>query len=151
MKQYDTHVLLPNYSISRFPLLFLQVYFFFYDVSNSSQISHSKQILRSSSFCGIRTVWRGWFGADSFRRGPFLARALLAKTLFGAGLWELTTLIYKLLYALLPNKLRGTYDRLFDMILEKVPNFSPEIGNCDFELANVKSLRTKFPMADNLT
>ena len=56
--------------------------------------------------------------------------------------------VHPLLYALLPNKLRATYDKLFEMILEIEPDFSPTIVNCDYEMASFKSLQMHFPSAD---
>ena len=56
--------------------------------------------------------------------------------------------IHPVLYALLPNKLRSTYDKLFSMVLEIQPECHPEAIYCDFEVANFKSLQEHFPTAE---
>ena len=56
--------------------------------------------------------------------------------------------VHPLLYALLPNKLRGTYSKLFDMILELKPDFNPSVINCNFEMADSNSLKMHFPSVE---
>ena len=56
--------------------------------------------------------------------------------------------IHPVLYALLPNKLRSTYDILFSMLLEIESECYPEAIYCDFEVANFKSLQEHFPTAE---
>lgn len=56
--------------------------------------------------------------------------------------------VHPVLYALLPNKLRSTYDKLYRMVLEIQPECHPEAIYCDFEVANFKSVQEHFPDAE---
>lgn len=56
--------------------------------------------------------------------------------------------VHPIFYALLPNKSRETYDRLFRMVKELVPNFDPKSITCDFEIAAFKSVAEIFPTTE---
>ena len=56
--------------------------------------------------------------------------------------------MHPFIYALLPNKLRTTYDKLFSMLLEIQPRLQPEVIYCDYEIGNFKSLQNYFPSAN---
>ena len=47
--------------------------------------------------------------------------------------------IHTFIYALLPNKQRATYDKLFCMLLEIQSELQPETIYCDFEIGHFKS------------
>jgi hypothetical protein len=48
--------------------------------------------------------------------------------------------VHPIFYALLPNKCRETYDKLFGMIKVLLsPNFDPKSITCDYEMAAFKS------------
>lgn len=48
-------------------------------------------------------------------------------------------------FALLPNKNKATYVRLFKKILDVIPEWSPEIVNMDFEVGAIKAIEEVFP------
>uniref|UniRef100_A0A915E070 MULE transposase domain-containing protein n=1 Tax=Ditylenchus dipsaci TaxID=166011 RepID=A0A915E070_9BILA len=58
--------------------------------------------------------------------------------------------VFPILFALLKNKNRATYDKLFGMIRAIVPNFEPNNINVDFEQAVINSLRETFPDAKSM-
>lgn len=55
--------------------------------------------------------------------------------------------VVPLLYALLPNKRRQTYNALFQTIAEKWPNLEPSSISIDFEIAAFQEAQTAFPNA----
>lgn len=57
--------------------------------------------------------------------------------------------VHPVLYALLTNKLRSTYDKLFSMVQEIQPKRHPEAIYGDLEVGNFKSLQEHFPGAEN--
>ncbi|KRZ04603.1 hypothetical protein T11_5756 [Trichinella zimbabwensis] len=54
--------------------------------------------------------------------------------------------VHSVLYALLLDKSRSTYDRLFDMMKGIVPEANPRSISCDFEMAAFNAIRTAFPV-----
>lgn len=56
--------------------------------------------------------------------------------------------VHPIFYALLPNKCRETYDKLFGMIKVLLPNFDPKSITCDYEMAAFKSVSEIFPTAE---
>lgn len=56
--------------------------------------------------------------------------------------------VFPVLYALLMNKSQTTYQRLFDMIKQLWPAFSPTSISVDFEKASINALQICFPEAD---
>lgn len=65
---------------------------------------------------------------------------------FGSSTEE--TNIYPVAFALLPNKKRETYVRLFRLILEVIPNWTPRRVNVDFETASISALKEVFPSVE---
>lgn len=55
--------------------------------------------------------------------------------------------VLPILYALLPNKHRETYGRLFQLIKDMWPQFEPETISLDYELAVINSVTEAFPAA----
>lgn len=55
------------------------------------------------------------------------------------------TNICPIVFALLPNKKKQTYTRLFRLLLQAVPEWRPENINVDFETAVISSLQEVFP------
>ncbi|KRZ65286.1 hypothetical protein T10_9890 [Trichinella papuae] len=53
--------------------------------------------------------------------------------------------VHSVLYALLLDKSRRTYDRPFDMMKGIVPEANPRSISCDFEMAAFNAVRTAFP------
>lgn len=49
------------------------------------------------------------------------------------------------LYALLPNRKKSTYTKLFSLIKENIPGFYPKIFKMDFEIAAISAYRECFP------
>lgn len=56
--------------------------------------------------------------------------------------------VLPILYALLPNKQEATYKRMFELIKELWPDFSPTSISTDFEQAVLNAMRTNFPEAE---
>lgn len=56
--------------------------------------------------------------------------------------------VHPIFYALLPNKCRVTYDKLFGMIKVLLPNLDPKSITCDYEMAAFKSISEIFPTAE---
>ncbi|KRZ00056.1 hypothetical protein T11_8057, partial [Trichinella zimbabwensis] len=82
---------------------------------------------------------RTWYVDGTFQSAPPLfcqIYVILAEALGG---------VHPVLYALLPDKSRSTYDRLFDMVKEIVPEANPRSISCDFEMAAFNAIRTAFP------
>jgi hypothetical protein len=50
-------------------------------------------------------------------------------------------------YALLPNRQKLTYDRLFSLIRREIPSWSPKTFKIDFETAAIQSIPYTFPNA----
>lgn len=55
--------------------------------------------------------------------------------------------VHPMFYALLPNKQRGTYEKLFRAIKDLQPELEPTSVSCDFESAILKSISEVFPNA----
>lgn len=55
--------------------------------------------------------------------------------------------VLPIIYALLPNKRRITYDRLFEQLHALMPHLRPQHIYCDFEMAAIQSLAESFPTA----
>ena len=53
--------------------------------------------------------------------------------------------IHPIFYALLTNKQRATYTRMFDMVKALKPNLSPQAINCDYEQAAFLAMKDCFP------
>lgn len=53
--------------------------------------------------------------------------------------------VHPILYALLPNKQRVTYTRMFELIKTLVPNLSPGSIICDYEYAAFSAMKDCFP------
>lgn len=53
--------------------------------------------------------------------------------------------VHPIIYALLPNKRKVTYDRLFQQLCVLMPNLRPQNIYCDFEMAAFQSIAEKFP------
>lgn len=61
---------------------------------------------------------------------------------FGSSTEE--TNIYPVVFALLPNKKKETYVRLFQLILNAVPNWTPRQVNVDYEVSAISALKEVF-------
>lgn len=55
------------------------------------------------------------------------------------------TNIVPVMFALLQNKQKKTYSRLFEIVKEKLPRWSPKTVKIDFEMAAIAALRSIFP------
>lgn len=55
------------------------------------------------------------------------------------------TNVVPILYALLPNKKKGTYVRMLQTIVKEVPLWKPESMNIDYELAAITAIQEVFP------
>ena len=53
--------------------------------------------------------------------------------------------VHPVVYGLLPDKTKNTYDRFFDMLLNLRPNLNPNSVSCDYELAAFQSVSARFP------
>lgn len=53
--------------------------------------------------------------------------------------------IFPIVYVLLPDKRQVTYKKMFDMIIELVPEFQPMKFSCDFEMAVINAVKMCFP------
>ena len=53
--------------------------------------------------------------------------------------------VHPILYALLPDKSRATYFRMFCMIRDAIPGVNPKAISCDFELAAISAMKECFP------
>ena len=49
--------------------------------------------------------------------------------------------IFPIVYVLLPDKRQVTYKKMFDMIIELVPEFQPMKFSCDFEMAVINAVK----------
>ena len=58
------------------------------------------------------------------------------------------TNVFPVVFALLPNKKKETYVRLFQLIMEAVPQWRPSVVNVDFEASAIAALRQVFPTAE---
>lgn len=58
------------------------------------------------------------------------------------------TNVHPVIFALLPNKKRETYVRMFRLILDVIPEWKPQKINLDFEAAAISALREVFPAAE---
>lgn len=52
--------------------------------------------------------------------------------------------VLPLFYCLLPNKSNLTYTRVFNKIIELLPDFRPTFASCDFELALINAIASSF-------
>ncbi|XP_068237095.1 uncharacterized protein [Palaemon carinicauda] len=53
--------------------------------------------------------------------------------------------VHPVLYALLPDKRRATYVRMFQMISDAIPGINPSRILCDFEQAAISAIEECFP------
>lgn len=53
--------------------------------------------------------------------------------------------VHPILYILLPNKTRETYNALFTLIKNIAPSANPKSINCDFEIAAIAAMKDAFP------
>lgn len=60
---------------------------------------------------------------------------------------EEETNIYPVAFALLPDKKKETYVKLFRLIIQAIPNWKPKKVNVDFEAAAIMALQEVFPAA----
>lgn len=79
------------------------------------------------------------FMDGTFRQAPFLFNQIYVILANRGGF------IIPIFYALLPNKTRRTYDKLFTGIKDIWPDFSPETISVDFEQAAISSAVAAFP------
>lgn len=56
--------------------------------------------------------------------------------------------VHPIFYALLPNKCRETYDKLFGMIKVLLSNLDPKSITCDYEMVAFKSVSEIFPTVE---
>lgn len=61
---------------------------------------------------------------------------------------EKETNVIPVLFALLPNKKKETYIRLFRLVMERIPEWNPQTINVDFESAAISALQEVFPSVD---
>lgn len=64
------------------------------------------------------------------------------------GSTEEETNVTPVVFALLPDKRKSTYIRLFNAILRVIPEWAPETVNADFEAAVIEAINTVFPAAE---
>ena len=53
--------------------------------------------------------------------------------------------VHPILYALLPDRSRATYVRMFCMIRDAISGVNPKAISCDFELAAISAMKECFP------
>ncbi|KAK4882924.1 hypothetical protein RN001_006243 [Aquatica leii] len=58
--------------------------------------------------------------------------------------------VHPIFYALLPNKQRNTYHRMFQMIKEAQPNLMPRTINCDFEFLQLLRIIFRKPQSTDV-
>lgn len=58
------------------------------------------------------------------------------------------TNIYPVIFALLPNKRKETYIRLFRLLIEAIPEWNPARVTVDFESAAISALKVVFPAVE---
>lgn len=63
------------------------------------------------------------------------------------GSTEKETNVTPVIFALLPNKKKSTYIRLFNAILREIPEWAPDTVNADFESAVMEAIKAVFPAA----
>ncbi|KAB0803069.1 hypothetical protein PPYR_00039 [Photinus pyralis] len=80
-----------------------------------------------------------WYADGTFSIAPPLFSQVY--TLMGV----INNGVHPICYALLPNKMRGTYQRMFELLKELLPNLNPLAINCDFEHAAFTAMKTSFP------
>lgn len=61
---------------------------------------------------------------------------------------EEETNVHPVTFALLPNKKKESYVRMFRLILDEIPEWKPQKINVDFEAAAISALRDVFPEAE---
>ena len=71
---------------------------------------------------------------ELFIDGTFLLSPRLFSQIFVVLARRDRDFVFPVLFALLPNKSRQTYSRLFDMIHGIWHRLAPEVINCDFEM-----------------
>lgn len=79
------------------------------------------------------------YGDGTFKTAPVLFSqiyTLLGKRFGG---------VHPIVYALLPNKQRSTYQSMFELIQGLQPDFLPAIFSCDFEIATITAVKNVFP------
>uniref|UniRef100_A0A6P7F682 UDP-glucuronosyltransferase 3A1-like n=1 Tax=Diabrotica virgifera virgifera TaxID=50390 RepID=A0A6P7F682_DIAVI len=80
-----------------------------------------------------------WFADGTFSIAPPLfSQVFTVKATKNNG-------VHPIFYALLPNKSRATYSRMFDLIKNLKPNLSPTAIHCDFEQAAFAAMEDCFP------
>ncbi|XP_076039036.1 uncharacterized protein LOC143024139 [Oratosquilla oratoria] len=80
-----------------------------------------------------------WYGDGTFKIAPRLfsqVYIILAKKFNG---------VIPIIYALLPNKQRSTYSKMFEMLKDLEPTLSPTSIICDFEHAAFTAMKEVFP------
>jgi hypothetical protein len=89
-----------------------------------------------------REAFAAWFGQvktvyvdGTFRQAPPLFTQIFVV------LGERHGFVFPLLYCLLPNKQRRTYERLFEAIVALCPQFVPESISMDFEIAVIQAVQ----------
>lgn len=90
-------------------------------------------------------------GTEFFMDGTFKSCCPLFQQLYtihvDLGSTNQHTLIVPAIYALLPNKTQSTYKRLFKLLRQNVPTFSPLKIHIDFEKAAINGIEEIFPEA----
>uniref|UniRef100_A0A6P7FMX7 Uncharacterized protein LOC114331989 n=1 Tax=Diabrotica virgifera virgifera TaxID=50390 RepID=A0A6P7FMX7_DIAVI len=83
-----------------------------------------------------------WYGDGTFAIAPslFLQVYTVIATKYNG--------VHPIFYAMLPNKTRSTYTRMFELIRQIVPNLQPRAIHCDFEQAAFKAMEDCFPGVD---
>ena len=80
-----------------------------------------------------------WYADGTFKLAPPLftqVYVILARRHGG---------VHPILYALLPNKRRATYVRMFRMLHDTIPRLKPRAISCDFEQAAIMAMKECFP------
>lgn len=80
-----------------------------------------------------------WYADGTFKMSPplfYQVYAIMARRHGG---------VFPVLYALLPNKRRVTYDRMFQMINALLPGLQPKGIYCDYEHAAFSAMKQCFP------
>lgn len=80
-----------------------------------------------------------WYADGTFKIAPplFSQVYVISTTKLGG--------VIPVIYALLPNKQRATYTKLFALLKEIDPQLAPAAINCDFEQAAIAAMEENFP------
>ena len=108
-------------------------------IADSGQSDDRILIFGRQSWTVFLTDSDVWYADGTFKLAPPLftqVYVILARRHGG---------VHPVLYALLPNKRRTTYVRMFQMLQDTIPGLQPTSISCDFEQAAISAMEECFP------